>query len=514
MTYSLVIYLVLLFRRFGYPHPSSVPLQWLTNILVVTINLYQFFITYDKNIPILEAVFNCLELFLTIIAFIISCLTTRYSEFVALILVLQFRRLGHRHSTSIPVLWLTNLFIVSVRSGYETKCPMNDFNIFSKIFVSKNAYNSFESANKKYNPNKLKPEIRLLPLISSTVWSTYTIATVLALCKIAADFIQPYILAKLIDFVSGTDHMWHGVYYAIAFCVCTLMARLFECHSNLFSMLASYRVRSSLTTAIYKKMLRLSAGSRRNYTTGEINNIMSVDVGELCDFHRAATCSYTIPLCFIIGEYILWSQLGPSSLMVFVVMAAVFPLTSFIYKRIEKIQTKQMELKDMRMKQISEVLNNIKLLKLFGWEKPFMDRISITRHQEFWMAVPFIMTAVTFTVYIYASGLALTAKTAFVSVSVINIFRIPIARLPYTLSFFTRAIVSFRRIRKYLSCEELEESVERDERRDDSSDERYAVCLKKSCFSWGLEEEPILKDITLNVKKGSLVAIVGRVGSG
>ncbi|CAG2175059.1 unnamed protein product, partial [Oppiella nova] len=263
--------------------------------------------------------------------------------------------------------------------------------------------------------------------------------------------------------------MWHGVYYAIAFCVCTLMARLFECHSNLFSMLASYRVRSSLTTAIYKKMLRLSAGSRRNYTTGEINNIMSVDVGELCDFHRVATCSYTIPICFIIGEYILWSQLGPSSLMVFVVMAVVLPLTSFIYKRIEKIQTKQMELKDMRMKQISEMLNNIKLLKLFGWEKPFMDRISITRHQEL---------------------------------------------LPYTLTHFTRAIVSFRRIRKYLSCEELEESVERDERREDSSDERYAVCLKKSCFSWGLEEEPILKDITLNVKKGSLVAIVGRVGSG
>ena len=82
------------------------------------------------------------------------------------------------------------------------------------------------------------------------------------------------------------------------------------------------------------------------------------------------------------------------------------------------------------------------------------------------------------------------------------------------LTQLTLAIVSFRRIRKYLSSEELDESVERDERSDNSSDERYAVCLKKCCFSWGLEEEPILKDITLNVKKGSLVAIVGRVGSG
>ncbi|CAG2167690.1 unnamed protein product, partial [Oppiella nova] len=489
MTYSLVIYLVLLFRRFGYRHPSSVPLQWFTNILVVTINLYQFFIIYDKNIPILEAVLNCLELFLTIIALIISCLTTRYSD---------FEELG---------------------AECEPKCPMNDFNVFSKIFIiwmktllkhgykstadltphllpvcdymkSLHAFNAFESADSKYNSNRLKSEI---------IWTSCVTAGALVLCKVAADFIQTYILAKLIDFVSDSDHMWHGVCYAIAYCLFNLMSRLFDCHSILLTILGSYRVSSSLTIAIYKKMLRLSAGSRRTFTTGEINNIMSVDVMTICDFIRVMTNLYTIPLLFIIGEYFLWQQLGPSSLMVFAVMAVVLPWTTFISKRIEKIQAKQMELKDTRIKQISEVLSNIKLLKLFGWEKPFMDRISKTRHQELhelkifnyfyaiiyvcWMAVPFIMAGITFTVYLHTS-------------------------VHFILFHSSYCLVSTN------SSEELDESVERDERSDDSSDERYAVSLKKCCFSWSLEEEPILKDITLNVKKGSLVAIVGRVGSG
>ncbi|CAG2174856.1 unnamed protein product [Oppiella nova] len=198
--------------------------------------------------------------------------------------------------------------------------------------------------------------------------------------------------------------------------------------------------------------------------------------------------------------------------------------------RIDTLQTKQMQLKDKRMEQISEVLSNIKLLKLFGWEKPFISRISETRRQELhtlklknyfwscidvlWIVVPFIIAGITFTIFIYTSGQPFTAKTAFVSLSVYISLKAPMGRLPMVLTQLTMAIVSFRRIRKYLSCEELEESVERDERREDSSDERYAVCLKKCCFSWGLEEEPILKDITLNVKKGSLVAIVGRVGSG
>ncbi|CAG2164134.1 unnamed protein product, partial [Oppiella nova] len=293
---------------------------------------------------------------------------------------------------------------------------------------------------------------------------------------------------------------------------------------------AYYRVQAALISAIYQKMLRLSAASRREYTTGDINNIMGVDVTEICDFFRSMTALYAVPMNLMIGGYILWRQLGPSSLTLFVMMAIVGPLNTFIMRKINGLQTKQMELKDKRMEQISEVLNNIKLLKLFGWEKPFMDRVSKTRHQELhtlrianywwsaidvlWVVIPFMIAGITFTVYMLTSGQEFTAKTAFVSLFVLNILRSPMGRLPDALTHLTRAIVSFRRIRKYLSCEELEESVERDERRDDLSDERYAVCLKKSCFSWGLEEEPILKDITLNVKKGSLVAIVGRVGSG
>ncbi|CAG2102675.1 unnamed protein product, partial [Medioppia subpectinata] len=82
----------------------------------------------------------------------------------------------------------------------------------------------------------------------------------------------------------------------------------------------------------------------------------------------------------------------------------------------------------------------------------------------------------------------------------------------------TRALVSFRRIRKYLSCEELDSSLGSDEtmsgRRDKLRDDRYAASLMNCSFGWNLEEEPILKEISINIKKGSFVAIVGRVGSG
>ncbi|CAG2179119.1 unnamed protein product, partial [Oppiella nova] len=347
---------------------------------------YQFFITYDKNIPILEAVFNCLELFLTIIAFIISCLTTRYSEFEVL------------------------------GTECEAKCPMNDFNIFSKIFIfwmktilkqgykstadlaqyllpicdymkSLHAFNAFESANRKYNSNKLKPktEITLFPLLVWTAWTPYLFGSLMELIHVCVDLSQPFILSKLIDFVSDTEHLWHGLCYAVAYSLINLISQLLECHSNLFINMAYYRTSSALISALYQKMLRLS-------------------------------------------------QLGPSSLTLLAVMLIVGPFTTFVMTRIDTLQTKQMQLKDKRMEQISEVLSNIKLLKLFGWEKPFIDRISETRRQELhtlklknyfwscidvlWIVVPFIIAGITFTIFIYTSGQPFTAKTAFVSLSV------------------------------------------------------------------------------------------------
>lgn len=38
--------------------------------------------------------------------------------------------------------------------------------------------------------------------------------------------------------------------------------------------------------------------------------------------------------------------------------------------------------------------------------------------------------------------------------------------------------------------------------------------MEKASFSWSREEQPILKDINIEIKPGKLVAVVGQVGSG
>ena len=193
----------------------------------------------------------------------------------------------------------------------------------------------------------------------------------------------------------------------------------------------------------------------------------------------------------------------------------------------QKFQTSQMALKDKRMQQLSEILNNIKLLKLCGWEKPFIARITQTRAQELkkqmvinyyfsglvvmWVVMPMLIAGMTFTMFTLVSGIPLSAKTAFVSLSIFALLGSPLSRIPDFLTSLVKSIVSFKRIRKYLSSEELKDLKEENER---NIYINSVISLKNCSFSWSSNEDPVLKDINLNIRKGSLVAIVGRVGSG
>lgn len=57
-------------------------------------------------------------------------------------------------------------------------------------------------------------------------------------------------------------------------------------------------------------------------------------------------------------------------------------------------QTSQLKEKDERMKIMNEILNGIKILKLYAWEVAWENRVETVRNREvsfrFWMDSPFI----------------------------------------------------------------------------------------------------------------------------
>lgn len=251
---------------------------------------------------------------------------------------------------------------------------------------------------------------------------------------------------------------------------------------------------------------------------------MSVDSQRVADFINFSNGIWATPMQFGIAMYLLWQQVGMSALGGITFLCVLIPFNIWVSKRIRAIQSNLMREKDVRTKWMNEILNGIKVLKLYAWEKPFVEQIYKYRENESrhlfsmayligfisfaFQAAPLIVGILTFSLYVLSGGI-LDPNKAFVSLSLFNILRIPMGTLPMMISVGSMAIIAVQRINKYLNLPEI----------DDSSitslpHHEYAIQLKDTTFTWSENKDNFLKDISLDIVHGKLIAIVGTVGSG
>jgi ATP-binding cassette subfamily C (CFTR/MRP) protein 1 len=124
------------------------------------------------------------------------------------------------------------------------------------------------------------------------------------------------------------------------------------------------RIRTCLVSAVYRKSLVLSNYSKKDTTTGEIGNLMAVDSQRFIDLLPWLSSLWTAPIQVAIALWLLWLELGPSVIGGLLLMIAFIPINGFVASKIKRIQTKQMKLKDQRLKAMNEILSGIKVLKV------------------------------------------------------------------------------------------------------------------------------------------------------
>ncbi|XP_041744535.1 ATP-binding cassette sub-family C member 3 isoform X1 [Coregonus clupeaformis] len=341
-------------------------------------------------------------------------------------------------------------------------------------------------------------------------------------------FVNPQLLRLLISFTKQKDApTWWG--YALAFLMFfTAFLQTLILHQHFqYCFVTGMRLRTSIIGAIYRKSLIITNAAKRTSTVGEIVNLMSVDAQRFMDLTTFLNMLWSAPLQIILALYFLWLNLGPSVLAGVAVMILLIPLNAAIAVRTRAYQVEQMQYKDARIKLMNEILNGIKVLKLYAWENSFKDKVLEIRQKELnvlrktaylgalstmaWTSAPFLVALMTFAVYVTVDkNNILDAEKAFVSLSLFNILRFPLNMLPQVISSVVQASVSLKRIQDFLSHEELDpESVDKNNTATNSS-----VTLVNGKFTWAKQDPPALHNINLMVPQGSLLAVVGHVGCG
>uniref|UniRef100_A0A5S6QET3 ABC-type glutathione-S-conjugate transporter n=1 Tax=Trichuris muris TaxID=70415 RepID=A0A5S6QET3_TRIMR len=349
--------------------------------------------------------------------------------------------------------------------------------------------------------------------------------------KVVADilqFVNPQILSLLITYVESPDQpVWNGLFYAVLmFIVSTLFTIL--THLNFDHMMKlGMKVRAALTSAVFTKCLRLSNDARRESTLGEMVNLMAVDIQRITEVYGYFSMIISSPVQVVLAVYFLYNVVGPSVFSAVIFLLLLIPLNYWITSLQRKIQMKQMKLKDDRMKLVTEILNGIKVLKLYAWETSFEKQIKKIRSDEIkllkrlaylrafvsflWTCAPFLVVVVVFATYVLSDpNNILDPQTAFVALALMNLLRFPMSIIPMFLSFMVQANVSCSRVEKFLLSEEFKPNLV-----NRNPNQVAAVKVYKGNFAWSSNaEEPILHDINVSVNPGELVAVVGQVGCG
>uniref|UniRef100_A0A8D1I175 Multidrug resistance-associated protein 1 n=1 Tax=Sus scrofa TaxID=9823 RepID=A0A8D1I175_PIG len=276
-------------------------------------------------------------------------------------------------------------------------------------------------------------------------------------------FAGPEILKLLINFVNDKKAPdWQGYFFtALLFISACLQTLVLHQYFHI-CFVSGMRIKSAVIGAVYRKALVITNSARKSSTVGEIVNLMSVDAQRFMDLATYINMIWSAPLQVILALYLLWLNLGPSVLAGVAVMIFMVPLNAMMAMKTKTYQ----------------------------------------------------VALCTFAVYVTIDkNNILDAQKAFVSLALFNILRFPLNILPMVISSIVQASVSLKRLRIFLSHEELEpDSIQRLPIKDVGT--TNSITVKNATFSWARSDPPTLHGITFSIPEGSLVAVVGQVGCG
>ncbi|XP_061394494.1 multidrug resistance-associated protein 1 isoform X17 [Musca vetustissima] len=390
---------------------------------------------------------------------------------------------------------------------------------------------SFDNPHGPKNGKK-QGEASIMPPIIKSFGGVFLFGSMMKLITDILTFAQPQVLRWIIGFVEDytlpedqQQPEWKGIFYAVLLFLLAAVQTIILGQYFHRMFIVGLRIRTALINAIYRKALVLSNATRKESTVGEIVNLMAVDAQRFMDLTTYLNMLWSAPLQIALALYFLWQLLGPSVLAGLAVMIILIPVNGVIANRIKTYQIRQMKYKDERVKLMNEVLSGIKVLKLYAWEPSFEKQVLEIREKEIatlkstaylnastsflWSCAPFLISLVTFATYVLLDEEnVLTPTKVFVGLSLFETMNIPLITLPMLFVDIAETQVSVKRINKFMNSEELDpNNVQHDPKKP------HPLSIENGVFSWG-DGDITLKNINMHVKKNTLCAIVGTVGSG
>jgi len=277
---------------------------------------------------------------------------------------------------------------------------------------------------------------------------------------------------------------------------------------------------------IFSHALKLSTRGKQKYQVGDIVNFMSSDADALGD---AAICTIdlTNAAVLIVGcSGLLFYYIGWSAVVALIVMAILVPMTQRLAKKFVHLEEEMMSQRDARMTLMTQLLNSIRVVKYFSWEKSVHQEVEAIRNKEIsarkklakseilWgLIYASISTVVLFVALLthYYRGKTIDLPLVLTCVSIFSLMEDHFGGLSRFISRFMNIFVSGGRITEFLKSEVVPEMAVTENLV--NTDKHHTVTFKDVSFKYENQEQ-LITNLNLTIEPGQSLAVIGPVGSG
>ncbi|KAI8930043.1 hypothetical protein BC831DRAFT_164672 [Entophlyctis helioformis] len=427
------------------------------------------------------------------------------------------------------------------------------------------------------NPHETKPPSLAVALLSrfyGLVLLQTLLKIVNVLAAVALPVLIPQVLQVLSPVASKPTPIINNIYgISLLFFVFQVANSIAAWSCSSVELTLNMRVRSVLVHALYSKALRLSPKLRGEYSAGKLNTLIASDSARLVGVVGAIIISTTSLVQVVVAVTLLFLNLGlgPAGITIgFYVLTTglqnlVMPFISANFKQYAMQQ-------DQRTKTIREFLYGMKIIKYQAAEEYFQRVILDIRHSQiatvgrisiglFAMFGGTSFQANMLPLVAFGSFVALGGKldvsNCFIVLALMSSLIQPTVNINMSLSTIVEGRVSYKRISEFLLAAEAQAHETTELLAHGESKDGSAIKIDGGAFTWEVvqknatpsksakkaakkskkdakkpkedakdasaetaaveetKQEPFkLEDINLSIPRGSLVAVVGSVGSG
>jgi len=149
-----------------------------------------------------------------------------------------------------------------------------------------------------------------------------------------------------------------------------------------FACIIAAGMRNTIIGFTYKKLQSVTLSSIQQINIGKVINLLSNDVNELDKGGIYLVTTFLAPYTIVLSGITIWKYYGFTTVIGMLSLGGFLIFSNILSKRTQNIRSEKSAVTDARIKMTNELIECVRLVKMYAWEKAFKKSLQVLREKE------------------------------------------------------------------------------------------------------------------------------------